>query len=125
MVPIVLFSDDTSGNRSKQWNKFDYWALRIAGLSIQENSRLHNIHLLCCSNKCTVLEMSRPLVDDLLNLEQQGIFVFDAALQCEVLMVAPVLCILADNPRHSEIASHAGSSANRFCRICVVSQSQQ
>ena len=49
MVPLVLFTDDTSGNKSKQWNKFDYWALRIAGLPIHENSMLHNIHFLCCS----------------------------------------------------------------------------
>ncbi len=42
MVPLVLFTDDTSGNKSKQWNKFDYWVLRIAGLPIKENSMLHN-----------------------------------------------------------------------------------
>ena len=25
MVPLIKFSDDTSGNRSKVWNKFDSW----------------------------------------------------------------------------------------------------
>lgn len=65
--------------------------------------------------------MSRPIVDDLLNLEMNGITVFDAALQCTVLVIAPVICILADNPRHSEIMSHAGVSAKKFCRICMVS----
>ena len=120
MVPIILFTDDTSGNRSKQWNKFDYWAMRIAGLPIKVNSMLHRVHLLCCSNRCSAVDMSRPLVDDLLILENQGMFVFDGALQCEILLVAPLLCILADNPRHSEIMNHAGVTANKFCRICMV-----
>ena len=53
LVPLILFTDDTSGNKSKQWNKFDSWCLKIAGLPSKENSKLHNIHLICCS-KCNV-----------------------------------------------------------------------
>ena len=64
--------------------------------------------------------MSRPIVNDLLNLEKNGITVFDECLQCDVLLVAPVICALADNPRHSEIMSHSGATANKFCRICMV-----
>lgn len=120
MLPLILFSDDTSGNKSKQWNKFDSWCLRIAGLPIKENSKLHNIHLICCSNKCSVKDMAEPVVVDLLTLENKGITVFDAALKCEVLLVAPVMGILADNPRHSEIMSHSGPSAKKYCRICMV-----
>ena len=45
MLPIILFTDDTSGNKSKQWNKFDSWCLKIAGLSTRENSKL-SPHLL-------------------------------------------------------------------------------
>ena len=30
-IPIILFCDDTSGNRSKKWNKFIVWDLIIAG----------------------------------------------------------------------------------------------
>ena len=25
MLPLILFSDDTSGNRSKKWHKFESW----------------------------------------------------------------------------------------------------
>ena len=46
MVPLILFTDDTSGNRSKIWNKFDYWSLKLAGLPNKENGKLHNIHLI-------------------------------------------------------------------------------
>ena len=30
-VPLILFCDDTSGNKSKKWNKFVEWDLLIAG----------------------------------------------------------------------------------------------
>ena len=51
MLPLVLYSDDTSGNKSKQWNKFDSWCLKFAGLPNVENQKLENIHHLCSSNK--------------------------------------------------------------------------
>ena len=32
MVPLILFSDDTSGNKSKKCHKFESWYLALAGL---------------------------------------------------------------------------------------------
>lgn len=64
--------------------------------------------------------MSKPLAEDLLTLETDGIIAYDAALEEEVLLIAPVLCILSDNPRHSEIMNHAGATANKYCRMCMV-----
>lgn len=119
MVPLVLYSDDTSGNRSKKWNSFDVWALMLAGLPKHENSKLQNIHLICASNNVKALDMTKPIVDDLLKLEE-GVVMFDSAIQSNVLVVAPVLCFLADNVRASELTNHCGSSANKYCRICEV-----
>ncbi len=95
-------------------SKFDSWCLKIAGLSNAENSKLPNIHLIFCSNKCQVMDMLKPLADDLLMLEITGVKAFDAALNEEVLIVALVLCILSDNPRHSEIMNH---SAKKYCMV--------
>lgn len=119
MVPLVLYSDDTSGNRSKKWNPFDVWALMLAGLPKEENAKLHNIHLISASNCVKAMDMTKPIVDDLLTLEK-GVVMFDSAIQMEVLVVAHVLCFLADNVRSSELVNHCGSSANKFCRICEV-----
>ena len=63
MVPLIMYSDDTSGNKSKQWNKFDLWCIKLAGLPNTENSRLHNIHFICCSNECDALDMSQPITN--------------------------------------------------------------
>lgn len=43
VVPLVLFSDDVSGNASKKWNKFDVWAMILAGLPHAVNSHLENV----------------------------------------------------------------------------------
>lgn len=92
MLPLILYTDDTSGNKSKQWNKFDLWCVKVAGLPTEENSKLHNIHFICCSNKCEALDMSQPIVDDLLNLELCGITAYDSYLGEEVLVTAPLMC---------------------------------
>ena len=72
----------TSGNRSKKWNKFDIWAMMLAGLRRADNSQ---IHFICCSNETSALEMAEPTVKDLLRLEADGIITYDAHLQQDVL----------------------------------------
>lgn len=120
VVPLVLFCDDVSGNISKKWNKFDVWAMLLAGLPRAVNSHLENIHFLCSSNKADWLQMAKPLVDDLLELERRGLAMYDAYLEEEVIVIAPVICVLADNPRASDITSHIGRSGTKYCRICEV-----
>ena len=39
-LPLVLFSDDTSSNKSKKWHKFISWYLKLAGLSGQTSSKV-------------------------------------------------------------------------------------
>ncbi len=120
LAPLLLYTDDTSGNRSKKWNKFDQWCFMLAGLPLHENTQLHNIHFITCSNQVSPLDMAKPIVSDLLRLEQ-GVRMYDAHLQQEVMVVAPILAVLADNPRHSELLNHAGGNANMYCRMCLVS----
>lgn len=120
VVPLNLYTDDLSGNKSKKWNKFECWTLMLAGLPKHENAKLHNIHFLTCSNRVPVLEMAAPIVEDLLLLEQ-GIEIFDAHLGEHVYVIAPVMCLLSDNPRSSKLLNHQGGNANLYCRICTVS----
>ena len=119
MIPTLIYSDDTSGSKSKKWNPFNVWALMLAGLPKQENSKLSNIHFIAASDKVSPLAMAQPMVEDLLKLEK-GIVMFDSLTQQDVVVVAPVLCILADNARSAELTNHLGSAANKFCRICQV-----
>ena len=64
--------------------------------------------------------MAGPVVADLKILEK-GMVIFDAYLKKDVLLLAPTMAILSDNPRHSELLNHAGGNANKYCRMCMVS----
>lgn len=120
MLPLILFSDDTSGNKSKKWKKFDSWSVMFAGLPRHENSKLYNINFCCCLDTVSALDMTETLAPELTILEQNGVIVYDAFLNKQVIVVAPVICVLADNPRASELLNHMGSSARRYCRMCMV-----
>lgn len=119
MSPIVIYTDDTSGNRSKVWNKFDLYCLSMAGLPMDIARQCNNIHFICCSNRVFALDMADALVNELLQLER-GITVYDSYLGCNIFVMVPVLCILADNARGSELTNHLGATATKFCRKCMV-----
>ena len=92
----------------------------LAGLSRHENARLHNIHFVTCSNQANANDMMEPVVADLKQLEK-GVVAFHPHIEQEVLVVAPVIAFLCDNPRHSELLNHAGGKARKYCRMCMVS----
>ena len=94
MVPLILFSDDTSGNKSKKWHKFECWYLSLAGLPRHQNARLDNIHFVSCSDSVSALDLSFPIAKELTKLECEGMVAFDALYQEEVLVVAPLMCIV-------------------------------
>uniref|UniRef100_A0A1X7V5E9 Uncharacterized protein n=1 Tax=Amphimedon queenslandica TaxID=400682 RepID=A0A1X7V5E9_AMPQE len=112
MAPIYLYSDDMSGNRSKKWNKFDAWCTSLACLP---KEYAQDIYLLCCSNRTNAVQMSEPLVNDLLSLEK-GICVYDYLTKSDILVLAPVISILCNN-----VVNHLGSTAIKLCRICNTS----
>ena len=75
------------GNRTKKWNCFDAWSLLLAGLPKNLNAQhehIHlmcaqheHIHLMCASNRVSAVCQLKPIVDDLLLL-QDGMVMFDA-----------------------------------------------
>lgn len=120
IMPLFLYSDDTSGNRTKKWNKFDVWCASLACLPREKAQGTANIFLLSASNRVSAMQMSKPIVDDILTLEQ-GICTYDSYLKTDVFVVAPVICLLCDNARASELLNHLGSTALCLCRMCDVS----
>ena len=85
------------------------------------NSRHENIHFISCSDLVSSLEQSKPLAQQLTLLETEGVVVFDSLYQEEVLVVAPLLCIVCDNPMASQLCNLlVGGTAIMFCRICMV-----
>eukprot|EP00731_Ephydatia_muelleri_P007439 Em0003g1687a len=119
MIPLILFSDDTSGNKSKKWHKFESWSFMLAGLPRNRNAKHENIHFICCSDRVDALGMSRPIAEELTELETDGIQVYDAHLNEQVLVISPLLCINCDNPQASKLMNHLGAYAKKYCRFCM------
>lgn len=63
--------------------------------------------------------MAESIVKELKHLES-GVRMFDSKLMQEVFVLAPVMFIIGDNPMLSELCNHQGSTAKKFCRICMV-----
>ena len=93
VTPIILFSDDTSGNMSIKWNKCDSWCMTLAGLPLCMVDKPHHLHSISCSNNVSALDMSAPLIKDLFKLEN-GVYMYDASKEEQVLVFAPVMSIL-------------------------------
>ena len=70
----------------------------LAGLPQKESRKPANSHLISCSNLVTPLDMAEPIVTQLKKLESSGVECYDALLQTTVLLFAPVILMLADNP---------------------------
>lgn len=104
-------------SRSKKWNKFESWYLLLAGLPHKENAKHNNIHFIATSNTASPMEMCHPIANELLSLER--IEAYDAHLGQHVLVVAPLLLVICDNPRASELCNHLGGAATKYCHFCM------
>lgn len=64
-VPVALYSDDTSGNVSKKWNKHMSFYLTLGGLQPKLTNQEYYIEPMCTSNTASALELAGLLVDEL------------------------------------------------------------
>lgn len=116
VVPINLFTDDMSGNRTKKHNKFDSWILVPAAIPLKKRHQLDNTYFICTDHSLSAMQMLPAIVDDLKMLED-GVCMHDPSGE-PVIVIAPLQFITADNARHAEIASSRGAISSRPCRKC-------
>jgi hypothetical protein len=64
-MPISLYSDDTSGNQSKKWNKHISYFFTLSGLPPSHTNQAYNCHFLATSNSAGPMELACPIVDEL------------------------------------------------------------
>jgi hypothetical protein len=64
-IPITLYSDDTSGNVSKKFNKHISFYFTLSGLPPHISNQEFNCHFLSTSNRATVLEILQPIVTEM------------------------------------------------------------
>ncbi|KAL5474419.1 hypothetical protein EMCRGX_G026363 [Ephydatia muelleri] len=87
-------------------------------------SKVENIHFLCTSDSMSALDMANPIADELILLESSGLEVYDALHNEHVLVIAPILLFIADNPIASQLLNHLGGSAIKYGRICMADRDE-
>ncbi|KAI8828081.1 hypothetical protein BJ741DRAFT_518782, partial [Chytriomyces cf. hyalinus JEL632] len=118
-VPLTLFNDDTSGNSSQKWNKYESWSFTFAGLPFKKTQLQENTNFICTSKHASAIE-STCIITDCLRELRKGILVYDVVLCEEVFVTASVLQILGDNPALSSIVSHTGLTSSTPCHFCNI-----
>ncbi|KAL0097661.1 hypothetical protein J3Q64DRAFT_1694071 [Phycomyces blakesleeanus] len=120
IFPINMYSDDTSGNDSKQYNVYYSFLIYFAVMTLEEQNKWENTLFVCtCNHVLNAVDMLRPLVDNLVTL-QKGIQMYSDDLGKHVLVVAPLLLFMGDNPCQSQLAMHKKTASRRFCRKYLI-----
>jgi hypothetical protein len=65
-LPLVIFFDETSGNRSKKWNKLETYSFFLASLPREEITKFSNINFVCVSNLVNSETLGKVIAEDLL-----------------------------------------------------------
>ncbi|KAH9808583.1 hypothetical protein DFH28DRAFT_1197768 [Melampsora americana] len=118
-IPITLYSDDTSGNKSKKYNCHMSFYYTLSGLPTKLSNQDYNIHYAATSNVASALELGEPIVDELTTLATEGFSAYDGEVDAQVLVMVVVLCYLGDSPMHAEICNCINPGITLTpCRIC-------
>ena len=65
-LPLVISLDETSGNRSKKWNKLETYSFFLASLPREEITKFSNINFVCVSNLVNSETLGKVIAQDLL-----------------------------------------------------------
>ncbi|OAD74816.1 C2H2-type zinc finger transcription factor [Phycomyces blakesleeanus NRRL 1555(-)] len=121
-MPLSVLPDDTSGNRSKQYNLLESWLMRCAALPFKDRNSIANIQFLSTIPKkdgANGMSLLPAIVDDFEKLEK-GVKMFSVEDNEYVLVVAPILWIEADMPCHSELCGLLGPATTFPCIRCYI-----
>jgi len=110
IIPLNLFTDDMSGNRTKKHNKFNSWVMVPAALPLAERHMLNNTAFICTDHHLSAMQMLPALVENLVLLEK-GIEMM-LPNGDPVVVIAPLHFISAENARHSEIIALSRGAAS-------------
>lgn len=120
-LPVSFFSDETSGNKSKQGNFFETISINILSLPFSERQKVENNYVVTTANKVSYAGLARGITNDLVALER-GFPAVDGETGRRILVVAPIAAFQGDNPRQSAFCSHQGTTARHPCRFCKFQQ---
>ena len=64
-LSLLVFSDETSGNTAKKWNRFETFSMSLAHLPRKEIRKIENIRFLGMSNIVPFVPLKKSIANDL------------------------------------------------------------
>ena len=62
-LSLLVFSDETSGNMTKKWNRFETFSMSLAGLPWKEIRKIENIRFLGMSNIVPFVPLKKSIAN--------------------------------------------------------------
>ncbi|KAF8170969.1 hypothetical protein K438DRAFT_1982253 [Mycena galopus ATCC 62051] len=117
-IPIVIFIDDVSGNKSKQWNK--HFSCYMSNGALPRNKLENEFHVrfVATSPFASPLEIMQGVRASIEETFSEPVPAWDCEAKEEVLLRSYGLLFAGDNPMQAELCSCAGLNSNYFCRTC-------
>ncbi|KAF7982629.1 hypothetical protein HWV62_27053 [Athelia sp. TMB] len=119
-IPLIIFEDDVSGNRSKQWNKHYSCYMSNGALPRTKLDNEFHVRFVATSPHAAPLEIMQGVRSSIEKAFKDPIEAWDCESGQEVLLRPYALFFPGDNPMQAEMASSSGLSSNHFCRTCKV-----
>ncbi|KAL4078576.1 hypothetical protein V8B97DRAFT_2020988 [Scleroderma yunnanense] len=124
-VPIIVFIDDISGNKSKQWNKHFSCYMSNGALPHEKLDQEFHVHFVATSPSASPLEVTQRVHKAIEKAFDEPIASWDCKLKEEVLLWPFGLFFAGNNPMHAELSSFTGLNSNYFCQTCKVGGTQK
>ncbi|KAJ6622345.1 hypothetical protein B0H10DRAFT_2342221 [Mycena sp. CBHHK59/15] len=117
-IPLAVFIDDVSGNKSKQWNKHFSCYMSNGALPRTKLENEFHVRFVTTSPFASPLEIMQGVRASIEETFAEPVVAWDCEAKEEVLLHSYGLLFAGDNPRQVELCSCAGLSSNFFCRTC-------
>jgi hypothetical protein len=121
VLPINLFSDDTSGTSSHRYNLYESISFKFASMPLQLQTLNKYSYIVSTGNAIHPITQLNSVVDDLLKIED-GVSAIHGTTGKQILVFCPIAAFLGDNHRQSDVCGLLGPSAHANCRICERTQ---
>ncbi|KAH9947059.1 hypothetical protein B0H21DRAFT_856845 [Amylocystis lapponica] len=113
---LMCWSDDVSGNKTKQFNAHHNIYVENINLPHQKLQQEYFVRFCSTSQHASSSEQMEAVFND--TGEDRWHSAYDCHLEQEILFRIIVHVLPADNPQQSEHCSHIGSKGNFSCRRC-------
>ncbi|KAJ6621770.1 hypothetical protein B0H10DRAFT_1945050 [Mycena sp. CBHHK59/15] len=117
-IPLAVFINNVSGNKSKQWNKHFSCYMSNGALPRTKLENKFHVRFVATSPFTSPLEIMQGVRASIEETFSEPIVAWDCEAKEEVLLCSYGLLFAGDNPMQAELCSCAGLNTNVFCRTC-------